>query len=106
MDRGNSMNMATRTGKAHAAAPQPIMNEGQQAHFPEPFVDAEKAAAFLCLRARRVLELARAGSIPAYPLGDGQRRVWRFRLSEVASAVAALRGVHSTRQFPAPIGEN
>jgi len=101
------MNIATRTGKAHAAAPQPIMNTGQQAHFPEPFVDAEKAAAFLSLRPRRVLELARAGAIPAYPLGDGQRRVWRFRLSEVACAVASSHpGVHSTRQFPAPIGEN
>jgi|SRR6478752_2507553 len=100
------MNIAERTGKAHAAAPQPIMNTGQQSFFPEPFVDAEKAATFLSLRPRRVLELARAGSIPAYPLGNKERRVWRFRLSEVASAVAALRGVHSTRQFSAPIGEN
>ena len=101
------MNIAQRSGKVHAAAPQPLKNEGQQSHFPEPFVDAEKTAAFLCLRVRRVLELARAGSIPAYPLGDGQRRVWRFRLSEVACAVASSHpGVHSTRQFPAPMGEN
>jgi helix-turn-helix protein len=101
------MNIAERAGKADAAQPQPIMNEGQQAHFSEPFVDAEKAAAFLPLRPRRVLELARAGAIPAYPLGDGQRRVWRFRLSEVACAVASSHhGVHSTRQFPAPIGED
>jgi hypothetical protein len=55
----------------------------------EPFVDAEKAAEFLNLRPRRLLELARAGSIPAYPIGNGQRRVWRFRLSEIASALAA-----------------
>ena len=61
--------------------------------------------AFLCLRARRVLELARAGSIPSYPLGDGQRRVWRFRLTEVASAVAAFVEYTLTRQFPAPIGK-
>jgi len=101
------MNIATRMGKAHAAAPQPIMNTGQQAHFPEPFVDAEKAAAFLSLRPRRMLELARAGTIPTYPLGDGERRVWRFRLSEVASAIAGSHHkVHSTRQFPAPIEEN
>jgi hypothetical protein len=55
----------------------------------EPFVDAEKAAEFANLRRRRLLELARTGKIPAYPIGDGQRRVWRFRLSEIASALAA-----------------
>ena len=55
----------------------------------EPFVDATKAAQFLNLRPRRVLELARQGSIPAYPLGSGCRRVWRFRLSRLASALAS-----------------
>jgi hypothetical protein len=55
----------------------------------EPFVDAQKAAEFTNLRPRRLLQLARAGLIPAYPVGDGQRRVWRFRLSEIASAFAA-----------------
>src|SRR5437764_11328527 len=92
------------TGKAELLRPQLVVATGQQAHFPEPFVDAEKAASFLYLRPRRVLELARVGAIPAYPLGGGLRRVWRFRLSEVASAVAA-RGVHSTRQSPAPTQE-
>lgn len=61
----------------------------------EPFVDANVAAQFLNLRPRRVLQLARQGSIPAYPVGDGQRRVWRFRLSELASAIRA-RGVNSS----------
>jgi hypothetical protein len=60
---------------------------------PEAFVDAEEAGEFLRLRPRRVLELARQGVIPAYPLGGGQRRVWRFRLSELASALCS-RGVH------------
>jgi excisionase family DNA binding protein len=53
----------------------------------EHFVDAKKAAEYLNLRPRRVLELAREGSIPAYPIGNGQRRVWRFRLSELASVL-------------------
>ena len=56
---------------------------------PEPFVDATQAGEFLRLRPRRVLELARRGLLPAHPLGDGQRRVWRFRLSELASAVCS-----------------
>lgn len=67
----------------------------------EPFVDATTAGTFLHLRPRRVLELARQGVLPAYPLGDGKRRVWRFRLSELDSAMHA-RGVNSSRQSPAP----
>jgi hypothetical protein len=79
--------MATAT----AATLQPSSaTTGQQL---EPFVDAIKAGAFLSLRPRRILELARQGVIPAYPLGDGQRRVWRFRLSEVTHALCS-RGVH------------
>ena len=59
----------------------------------EPFVDAVAAGDFLRLRPRRVLEMARRGEVPAYPLGQGKRRVWRFRLSELASAIGS-RGVH------------
>jgi hypothetical protein len=53
----------------------------------EPFVDADGAAKFLALNRRRILELARAGKLPGHPIGDGVRRVWRFRLSELAAAV-------------------
>ena len=41
----------------------------------ERFVDAVEAGKFLHLRPRRVLELARHGDLPAYPLGQGTRRV-------------------------------
>jgi hypothetical protein len=67
----------------------------------EPFVDAAVVGDFLQLRKRRVLELARQGVIPAYPLGTGSRRVWRFRLSEVATALGSTR-VNYSRQSPAP----
>ena len=67
----------------------------------EPFVDAAETGRFLQLRPRRVLELARRGVIPAYPLGTGSRRVWRFRLSEVAAALRS-RSVNYPRQSPAP----
>ena len=70
----------------------------------EPFVDAVRAAGFLSLSRRRVLALARSGAIPAHPLGNGQRRVWRFRLSELASAVDAC-GVQFVRQSHVPKGE-
>ena len=67
----------------------------------EPFVDAGSVGEFLQLPRRRVLELARRGVIPAYPLGTGSRRVWRFRLSEVVTALGSSR-VNYTRQSPAP----
>jgi excisionase family DNA binding protein len=56
---------------------------------PERFVDADEAAEFLSLSRRRVLDLARARKLPAHPIGDGSRLVWRFRLTELAAAMAA-----------------
>ena len=53
----------------------------------ERFVDADEAAKFLSLNRRRILELARAGKLPAHPIGEGARRLWRFRLSELANAL-------------------
>jgi hypothetical protein len=54
---------------------------------PEAFVDAGEAAKFLFLTRRRILELARTAKLPGHPIGDGARRVWRFRLSELAAAM-------------------
>jgi hypothetical protein len=68
---------------------------------PEPFVDADAAAKFLCIRPRRLLQLAREGRLPGHPLGAGLRRVWRFRYSELAEAMLDL-----GRQSPAPSEEN
>src|SRR5271165_5080482 len=56
---------------------------------PEPFVSAEEAARFLSIKRRYLLTLARRGIAGAYALGTGtMRRVWVFRLSEVATAIA------------------
>jgi hypothetical protein len=60
-----------------------------KAETPERFVDADEAARFLSLTRRRVLDLARARKLPGHPIGDGARRVWRFRLTELAAAVAS-----------------
>ena len=49
----------------------------------EPFVDADVAARFLSLSRKHILKLAIHGVIPAHPLGPGQRKTWRFRLSEL-----------------------
>jgi len=49
----------------------------------EPFVDADVAARFLSLSRKHILKLAIHGVIPAHPLGPGQRKTWRFLLSEL-----------------------
>lgn len=57
--------------------------------LPEPFVSADKAAAFLAVNRRYLLVLARKGISGAYALGPGvKRKTWVFRLSELASSVA------------------
>ena len=53
----------------------------------EPFVAPDEAAQFLSITRRRVLDLVRAGHVPGHPIGTGARRVWRFRLSELAAAL-------------------
>jgi hypothetical protein len=60
------------------------------AEAPEKFVDGERAAEFLSLPRRRVLELARRKVLPGWPLGCGTRKIWRFRLSELARAITEL----------------
>jgi hypothetical protein len=54
----------------------------------EPFVTADEAARFLCVKRRYLLELARRGIVGAYPLGTGRKRkIWVFRLSELAESI-------------------
>jgi hypothetical protein len=55
---------------------------------PEPFVSADEAAQFLCVKRRYLLELARRGITGAYALGTGsKRKIWVFRLSELAASI-------------------
>jgi hypothetical protein len=55
---------------------------------PEPFVSADAATQFLSITRRYLLALARRGIAGAYPVGTGSmRKVWVFRLSELAAAV-------------------
>ena len=57
--------------------------------MPEPFVSAEQAAHFLSINRRYLLALARKGIAGAYAVGTGTiRKIWVFRLTELASAIA------------------
>lgn len=49
----------------------------------EPFVNATEASQFVRLHPATVQRLAREGTLPGHPVGSGQRRRWRFRLSEL-----------------------
>lgn len=63
---------------------QPITPKWLAAHQTlEHFVDATEAANFIGVKRRTSLKMARDGVIPAHPLGDGVRKQWRFRLSEL-----------------------
>jgi len=51
----------------------------------EPYVDADAVAEFLKVKRKTVLAWARSGLLPAHAWGRGQRKLWRFLLSEIAS---------------------
>jgi hypothetical protein len=66
---------------------------------PEPFVSAQKAADFLGINRRLLLDMARKGIGGAYAVGTGDiRKTWVFRLSELGVAIDHR---HS-RPFPPP----
>ena len=72
---------------------------------PEPFVSADEAAQFLCVKRRYLLELARRGIAGAYALGTGsKRKIWVFRLSELAASVVRHEIPISTPPNPCTIG--
>lgn len=50
----------------------------------EPFVDAQRAASFLAMPRKTLLAKSRSGHLPAHPIGQGPRKIWRFRLSELS----------------------
>ena len=82
-ERGNS----AETFSAHATVI--TAKELRQVPLtPEPFVSADEAAQFLCVKRRYLLELSRRGIAGAYALGTGgKRKVWVSRLSELAASV-------------------
>ena len=63
----------------------------------EPFVDVRRAAAFISMREKTLLSYARTGLAPAYPIGSGIRKKWKFRLSELERWLVAE--VNSTQRL-------
>ena len=46
-------------------------------------LDATEAAAIMRMDARTLIRWARLGYVPAHPLGEGKRRLWRFIEDEI-----------------------
>jgi hypothetical protein len=77
----------------------------QVAETPEPFVSADEAAQFLSVNRRYLLELSRGGIAGAYALGTGRKRkIWVFRLSELAASIVRNETSISKPQKPCTIG--
>ena len=56
------------------------------------FLNAEEAAEFLGgLNARTVVRWAREGYLPAFPIGEGKRRLWRFLQDDLEAWMMARR---------------
>ena len=49
----------------------------------EPYVDAGRAASYLSMSRKTLLRKARTSRLPAHPIGDGRKKMWRFRISEL-----------------------
>jgi excisionase family DNA binding protein len=49
----------------------------------EPYIEARRAADYLSISRKTLLKKARAGRLPAHPVGDGRKKMWRFRISEL-----------------------
>ena len=46
-------------------------------------LDSKEAAAVLKMNDRTLVRWARCGYVPAHPLGEGKRRLWRFFEAEL-----------------------
>ena len=56
------------------------------------FLTPADAATFLGgLNARTVTRWAREGYLPAYPIGEGKRRIWRFQQEDLEKWMIARR---------------
>ena len=52
-------------------------------HVSEPYIEAGRAASYLSISRKTLLSKARSGRLPAHPVGDGRKKMWRFRISEL-----------------------
>jgi len=77
-----------------------LSEASRSANAPEPYVDVKRAASYLAVAVKTLNEWARLEKIPAYPWGDGLRKTWRFKLSELDEWMQGR--INSARRPPLP----
>jgi excisionase family DNA binding protein len=81
----------TQNPSRHATA-QPACFQHTVSSDSNPFLTPEQAANFLGgMNPRTLTRWAREGLIPAYPMGEGKRRLWRFRREDLQEWMLARR---------------
>ena len=55
--------------------------------MPPQLLDAREAAQVLRMDSRTLVRWARLGQVPAHPLGEGKRKLWRFLEHELLAWV-------------------
>ena len=68
-----------------------------QTHY---LLDAHEAAQILRMDKRTLVRWARLGQVPAHPMGEGKRKLWRFLENELLDWVEA-QGKHNQKRPPA-----
>ena len=82
----------TLSGELHTINDEPSANK-RDALDPaykssKHFLNADEAAEVLRMDSRTLVRWARLGQVPAHPLGEGKRRLWRFIENELISWLA------------------
>jgi excisionase family DNA binding protein len=77
-----------------SSQPNPVTPVISVTATPEPYVDVRRAASYLAVAVKTLNEWARLQKIPAYQWGDGVRKTWRFKLSELDE----INSLHSARR--------
>jgi excisionase family DNA binding protein len=70
--------------------PRPFHMQLPMGFTQEEFVDGQRAAEFLGLPRKTLLNLAGRGSVPAHPIGDGMRHTSRFRHAGEAPTLMSI----------------
>ena len=52
-------------------------------------LDAHESAAILRMDSRTLVRWARLGQVPAHPMGEGKRKLWRFLEQELLDWIKA-----------------
>jgi excisionase family DNA binding protein len=64
-------------------------NASESDPMTDHLLDAQEAAQILRMDRRTLVRWARIGYVPAHPLGEGKRKLWRFREHELLEWVEA-----------------